>query len=273
MLIGCFAIPILICILVLTLIPGDNTDYSSTFEWQTNGLFAMLPEPDTNNGKITRETEKQIQFELYNITLDDFNDYVKSCREKGFTVDVTKNDDVFYAKTSEGYDLSFFYYDSTKVLKITLDSYDVESPPTQSGGNNDTSQNGNSTVDIDEFVTGFEKAEFDKYNSLASENGLGGAKIYIEGTLISTEILTASGTQSILGYIKDKTNNIWLIKMHVIPLVSSTHFDSVIGKEVVVKVVYDGYSRVKEMPSTTLDELLIIENGDIMFGMQKLLDE
>lgn len=124
---------------------GDDTDYSNTFEWQTNGLFSLLPVPNTTNGKITSETEKQIQFELYNVSLDDFNKYAKACRENGFNVDVTKNDDVFYAKTTDGYDLAFFYYDDTKVLKVSLDSYDVETPPEQSGGNNTNQEENNNT--------------------------------------------------------------------------------------------------------------------------------
>lgn len=124
----------------------------------------------------------------------------------------------------------------------------------------------------DEFIVGYEKAEFEKYNSPASENGLGGTKIYIAGRLIRTEVLNAEGTKTILGYVSDKDDNVWLIKMHVIPIVSEDHFASAVGKTVVCTVIYDGYSGVKEMPSTTLNELLIIETGTVIYGMQKLLD-
>ena len=50
----------------------DNKDYSATFEWQTNGLFAEIPQPSTTNGKIVMETEKQVNIELYNIKTLDF---------------------------------------------------------------------------------------------------------------------------------------------------------------------------------------------------------
>jgi len=126
---------------------------------------------------------------------------------------------------------------------------------------------------IDSFVVGYEEADFDKYNSPASENGLGGAKIYIRGTLTDTEILSAQGTQTILGYITDNEDNDWLIKMHCVPIVSEDYYDDAIGKEVVVRVIYDGYSGVKEMPSTTLDELLVLETEKKLTGMQKLLED
>lgn len=103
----------------------DNKDYNATFEWQTTGLFAELPEPDTNNGKIVMETEKQINVELYNISADDFEAYVKKCREVGFTKEVTKNDGVFYATDEDGYDLNIFYDAKKDVLSIHVSAYDL----------------------------------------------------------------------------------------------------------------------------------------------------
>lgn len=103
----------------------DNKDYNTTFEWQTTGLFAELPKPDTNNGKIVMETEKQINIELYNISADDFDVYVKKCREAGFTSEVTKTDGVFYATDEEGYDLNLFYDAQKDVLSIYISAYDI----------------------------------------------------------------------------------------------------------------------------------------------------
>ncbi len=127
--------------------------------------------------------------------------------------------------------------------------------------------------DYEVFVNGYEKAEYSKFNSLASENGLAGSKIYITGILERTEVLEANNTKTILGYLKDENEHTWLIMMHVIPIVTETHFDDAIGKNIVCNAVYDGYSRTKEMPAVILEELLIIENETTIYGMQKLLEE
>lgn len=104
----------------------DKTkDYNSTFEWQSNGLFVQIPEPATNNGFIVSEYEKQIHIELYHITSEDFASYVKECREAGFTVNVTKNDSVFYAHDDEGYNLNIFFDDDDDTMDIYVDSYDI----------------------------------------------------------------------------------------------------------------------------------------------------
>lgn len=113
----------------------DTTDYDVELKWQTNGLFAYLPEPTITTGKITRESEKQIQFELYKVSESDFEEYVAACREAGFTVDVTKTDSVFYADNEEGLDLNLFYYPNKKTLSVSLDSYNLDE--TDEGSNND----------------------------------------------------------------------------------------------------------------------------------------
>ena len=112
-------------------------DYSATFEWQNYGLFTQIPEPETNNGKIVRESTDQINIELYKVSSEDFNDYVKACKNAGFTVDITKTDQVFYAHDEEGYDLSIFFYEDKKTMNIYVDSYDIDDN-SQGNGNQAT---------------------------------------------------------------------------------------------------------------------------------------
>lgn len=127
---------------------------------------------------------------------------------------------------------------------------------------------------LEQFVTSYEKAEFVKYNSPASENGLGNSKIYFLCTLDKTEIFETNESYSIiLGYATDESGNQWLIELHIIPIVSKTTFDSYIGKNIVLRGVYDGFSETKEMPVVILDEMIALDTGEEVFGMQKVLDE
>lgn len=90
--------------------------------------------------------------------------------------------------------------------------------------------------------------------------------------LDKTEILEAKGTTSILGYVIDDCNNNWLIQLHFVPAVSRTFFDSYIGKKVVLRGVYSGFSSTKKMPVVVLDEMIVLDTGENILGMQKLLD-
>ncbi len=133
----------------------DTTNYDVELKWQTNGLFSYLPEPTISTGKITMETEKQIQFELYKVTESDFEDYVTACKEAGFTVDITKTDSVFYADNEDGLDLNLFYYSNKKTLKVSLDNYNWDEVADDS--NNDAKD---SESEKDSAI-GFEEGTFE----------------------------------------------------------------------------------------------------------------
>lgn len=150
-----------------------------------------------------------------------------------------------------------------------IDQCDTDKLTTSVNQNTESSYN---KITFEEFVAGFDKAEFAKYNSPASENGLGGSKIYITGIFEKTEILTTAVSQMILGYLRISDGNIWLIKMHTAPLVPLNYYDSFVGKEIVCTVIYDGFSGVKQLPSTTLYQLMLLDSGVVVDGLQKYLD-
>ena len=123
-----------------------------------------------------------------------------------------------------------------------------------------------------DFYDGYIEADFSDYNSPAKENGLGGTRIYIIGTLQKIEIMDLNGNDGILGYIVDDNGNTWLLKLNATPIVEKTHYDVAIGRRVCCTGVYNGFSAVKQMPSVTLNELLILKNGTKLNGLQKILD-
>ncbi|MCD7708539.1 MAG: zinc ribbon domain-containing protein, partial [Clostridiales bacterium] len=103
----------------------DETDYYVQLDLPSSGIVTMLPELDFEYGKVTFETSEDIQIEIYQVSQDDFDSYVKFCRESGFDVDITKDDDIFYSENAEGYALDIFFDNETSVMEIYFDSYDV----------------------------------------------------------------------------------------------------------------------------------------------------
>lgn len=130
-----------------------------------------------------------------------------------------------------------------------------------------------SKAKLEQFIKGYEKAEFARYNSPASENGLGDSRICFYCTLDKIEFFEANETTSILGYVTDEGGNEWLIQLHFVPASSKNAFDSYVGKELILRGVYIGFSLVKEMPVAVLEEMIVVDTGKSVAGMQKLLDE
>ena len=95
---------------------------SVTYEWPSVGLNQYLPIPPTEYGEIKTDDETRFNIEIYQVSLEDFEGYVKDCKEKGFTISTTKTDSVFYAYHAEQYELDIFYWEDKETMDIFLDA-------------------------------------------------------------------------------------------------------------------------------------------------------
>lgn len=95
---------------------------SVTYEWPSVGLNQYLPIPPTEYGDIKTDDETRFNIEIYQVSPEDFEGYVKNCKEKGFTISTTKTDSVFYAYHAEQYELDIFYWEDKETMDIFLDA-------------------------------------------------------------------------------------------------------------------------------------------------------
>lgn len=99
----------------------DAPEKLEEIEWPTSGLGAMLPTPKSNLGKITWDSSKGFTVHIGNTSIKEFSDYVKSCEDKGFTVDHSKSSKSYYAKNADGYKISLNYSGCNRI-SITIDA-------------------------------------------------------------------------------------------------------------------------------------------------------
>lgn len=85
---------------------NNSYDSNATYDWPQNQYTEIIPKPSSETGKIVSERPEQLWFEVYNITEDQFEAYVKECREVGFVVDLVKSGTLFTAYNDDGYYLS-----------------------------------------------------------------------------------------------------------------------------------------------------------------------
>ena len=94
--------------------------------WKTDGLFALIPPPTTEYGKITADSKELIAFETYYVEKTDFSLYVQLCTEKGYTYSVI-NSEFFYSATNPtGHKLSVQFNDSQKTMRVSLDAASIK---------------------------------------------------------------------------------------------------------------------------------------------------
>lgn len=87
----------------------DSAMEMETITWPDSAMAKLLPIPESTTGKIYSNDEDGFSVYIGNISIDDYNAYVKACEEKGFTVDSQKKDKTFSAKNADSYKLSVDY--------------------------------------------------------------------------------------------------------------------------------------------------------------------
>lgn len=96
-----------------------------------------------------------------------------------------------------------------------------------------------------EFIGAFEKAKYDKFNSYASENGLGDTLIYIEGKVLNQTKFDDSDSEiPVLALVVEQEDgNRWCVSV-----TSHSKIEEIDGKNVRIFGTYMGFSDVMNLP-------------------------
>ena len=97
--------------------PSKTVD---TFTWPSSGLATELPKPKTNKGEISSNSNTYFYATLQEVTHSDYDDYIQSCKDAGYTDFSGEGTDYFKAKAPSGAGLSLSFDGEDKTLEITL---------------------------------------------------------------------------------------------------------------------------------------------------------
>lgn len=138
---------VVLCLLVVTFLVGgcasdesyeyDPTDRFAEMQWPDRGLGAMLPIPESNYGVIYNDKAQWFNGDVGNYTREQYEAYVASCEDAGFTVEYTKNNDAFWAWNEEGYYLHLGYDEDESYM-----SFSLEAPKEEESGGSEVSNGG-----------------------------------------------------------------------------------------------------------------------------------
>ena len=99
-----------------------NPETVTTYTWPSNGLSTHIPQPPTEFGKIDQNDASTFKISTYQVTSEQYSEYISACSEQGYTVDVRSNSISYDAYNDEGYKLSLSYYSSWDELNIQIDA-------------------------------------------------------------------------------------------------------------------------------------------------------
>ena len=111
--------------------------------------------------------------------------------------------------------------------------------------------------------------EFSRFNSFASENGLGGTMIWVDGSYdnISNLDLSADLGQNMTAYIctlVDQDNNKWLVQIDLDYYTSADKYKELCGHSLCITGEYTGYSQLYEMPAFIVEKIFDKNTGNVI---------
>lgn len=99
---------------------GKSKDEVRTFTWPTSGIATELPKPKTNKGEINSNSDDHFYATLQEVAPSDYDDYIKACKDEGYTDFSGEGTDYFKAKAPSGAELSLSFDSGDKTLTISL---------------------------------------------------------------------------------------------------------------------------------------------------------
>lgn len=102
------------------------------------------------------------------------------------------------------------------------------------------------------IIGDYKYGDFKKYNSYAKDNGLQGDKIYIKGTVESTNTIE----DNVIFTVKSNDDGKWLC-MFILVNDEETVRNLIINEEIIVFGDYQGFSDVSKTPSMSVDSIKV----------------
>ena len=160
---------VIIYVIIMIVIVGNiakrnekEEDSYSTYRWPSNGIAALLPEPNAEYGEITNESEDSFGIDLYHMSKNDFEDYIAECKDEGFSVDYNKTSSSYYADDRNGNSLSIWYDEDDEEMTIRImaavDEID-EDRRTDEIADNNMSNNADNNTDNNAVIPDHENHE------------------------------------------------------------------------------------------------------------------
>lgn len=91
------------------------------YYWTETELGKKIPKPNVKIVKVGgRDDDDMFIFHAYGMTLEQFNEYVDSCKAMGYTENETSHEGFYTADDAEGYNVYLFYKDYNCVMDATF---------------------------------------------------------------------------------------------------------------------------------------------------------
>lgn len=90
--------------------------------WSDSDLVKTLPDPDFTADTVSTDEEGDFFAEVFGVSPEGFDEYIKAVQEKGYTEDKRQYDDGYFASNSDGVKLILYYNAVEEQMNIHLEN-------------------------------------------------------------------------------------------------------------------------------------------------------
>lgn len=122
---GCLTVVVAVIVIavIVAVVRGCGGERPSELVWPTSGLATLLPEPPSNRGDISSNSDDHFSADVEEVSAEEYSAYLEACKDKGFTVDGASTTSGSYdAYNEDGYSLSLLHFESNESLSIRLEA-------------------------------------------------------------------------------------------------------------------------------------------------------
>lgn len=116
-----FAVGGIILMFVFFKVKGETISESEMYNWPTGGMLTVLPEPKSKVGDIIEFTDT-VYLTVKRTSAEEYEAYLESCIEKGFTIEAERETTDYAAYNGEGYKLDLSYNKTGESMRIELEA-------------------------------------------------------------------------------------------------------------------------------------------------------
>ncbi len=169
---GWFIVLAIFVVLIAVISIGGGKEYEN-IAWDSLELSSLLPAPELDDGEIkgilNYDSDDLLSLNFAEMSKDDFNSYVNTCKKAGFNNDSTKTSSNYSACNKEGYELIISYYESDEEISVHLSAPFEETESEVGNEVEDKTETTTETPKVDKDIRPKFKEAMDSYEEFMNE--------------------------------------------------------------------------------------------------------
>lgn len=119
---GLVAVVVVVLAVILAVSSCGGKGDGDRLDWPSSGLAALLPKPSSSEGSVIVNSAESFSATVEGYGRGDYEGYVGSCKELGYTVEATDDADAYEAFSEEGHHLTLSFYESLEEMSVSLEA-------------------------------------------------------------------------------------------------------------------------------------------------------